>query len=261
MVGSGSSDPVCWRPGQGVVVRVEDERWSLDPAFQAEVDRYFGELRRGAPALFRGPVLTIADRWRDDWNRLRISARFTDFAHFLYSRRFLQPGHPYHVKVVTAACWVTTADGRVVLAEAAPKTARPRRVQTIGGGPAAEDFANGFFLATRSAARELREETGLVAEGKEAGAAVHKNGSVVVVVRFHLPEPWDEVRPRIAAHLAAESTPELSRVFALSAAEIGEALSGRDVLDTVRTLLTVPELWPSSRLHAPDRSETRHPTG
>lgn len=213
------------------------------------------------PSLFRGPVLTIGERWRDSRGALRLATRFTDFAHFLYSRRFLPPGHPYHVQVVTAACWVTTADGRVVLAEAAPSTARPHRVQTIGGAPAAEDFVDGYFLPGRSAARELYEETGIVAEGRESGVALHENGSVVVLVRFDLALRWDEVAPRVAAHLRTMTIPELSRVFALSRDEVTGVLSGRDVLDTVRALVTVPQLWPVSRSRAPGRCETTHPTG
>lgn len=246
---------VEWLSPKRLSVRVEPEPLRLPPELREAVDRFWEEERRRSPHFFRGPLLTVLRV--ELGNVVEVEAGFTDFAHYLFSRS--HRGDPrlngFRVRPVFAAAIPVTHDGYLIAALMGRETARPGRIQAIGGSAVPCEVKSGRFLAESSAAREMGEEVGFepgvggVRSGGVVGATLDQDGNIAVAVRFDLDFDLREARDRIGAYLAgiiAEGTvPELAGVVGLPWGEAGVAALDRRSEPSVRYLrrmLTAAEL-------------------
>lgn len=247
---------VQWMADSALKVRVKTKPWNLPPDLAQAVDRYWVKTVMPLhPTFFRGPVLSVTGI--DKGPPVRIRARFTDYAHYLYSRDFLPVHHPYRVRVVFAAACPVSRDGYLLAARMGPATTRPGWIQAIGGSPVPSDVDQGIFDPVRSVARELWEETGVSLEDGRIGAvevcgATHDlNGSVAIAVRIDWHRPAADFVAAAARHLdalgQAGKLPELSGVVAIPWGRSGllwlKQWSGPHVRYLTRYLLA-PELAP-----------------
>ncbi|MCL5063909.1 MAG: hypothetical protein M1600_02320 [Firmicutes bacterium] len=234
---------MTWKPTERLVVRVSPTRWQLAPEWLDQVNLHWSKVLCDRPHFYRGPVLAVD---RDGWDRqgeTGIETRFTDFAHFLFSRRYLEPGHPYHVRIVTACAWVITADGLAIVGLTHPKSSKPNVMQPIGGSPSLEDIRSGYFDPVAAAKRELAEETGLEPlHGAVRGFSQLANGSIAIAVRFDVPWAWADLSRPIRQHLIRLSEPELSDVDAIRPGLAPERWQDFRVLRSVQDFLLAPEL-------------------
>jgi 8-oxo-dGTP pyrophosphatase MutT (NUDIX family) len=232
-----------WHPTEALAIRVSPHSWHLDPDFLALVEAHWSQVLQKRPHFFRGPVLALEETVVSGNGETRLETRFTDFAHFLYSRQHLDPGHPYHVRVVTACAWVVTRDRLALVGITHPQSSKPHVVQPIGGSSSPEDVRSGYFDPVAAARRELREETGLEPVGGEVrGLTRLDNGSIAIAVRFDLPFVWNEVCETIRQHLHLSQEPELAAVHPLKPGTRVHAIRGAAVLRTVQDFLLAPEL-------------------
>lgn len=237
------SPSIGWTATNDVLIRVSRERWQLDARSLQEIDRYWDEVSRDRPHFFRGPVLTVLEVGEHPSGQVRVETRFTDFAHFLYSRRYLEPAHALHVKIVTACAWVLTADGFAILGLTHPESSKPNVIQPIGGAPSYVDVRQGYFDPVSAASRELAEETGLrPSPGNVRGFTTLANGSIAVAVRFDVPASWPETSARVDRHLRQSTERELLEIHALAPGASLDSYHGYPVLQSVRDFLTAPEL-------------------
>ena len=235
-----------WHPTERIAVRVKSLAWQLNPDFLEEVNAHWQDVCRRHPHFFRGPVLTVDEIWQDSAGTTRIEARFSDFAHYLFSRQYLKPDHPYHVKVVNACAWVLTADGLALVGITHAESSKPGVVQPIGGASDSEDVRAGFFDPVAAASRELAEETGILPPvGSIRGYLQLKNGSVTIAVRFDLSAQWQQLAASVRTHIEeTASNRELSAIYPLPPGTRHASIEHRPLLASVRALIEAPELAP-----------------
>lgn len=259
---SEASHPITWVNGGRVRIDVQPGRVVLDANLQQQVDAYWHEVVEFAsPQFFRGPVLTMT---RVTWEpTVVVEAAFTDYAHFLYSRRHRDALSPEdRVRPIFAAVLPITQDGLLVVCKMGSKTARPGRIQCIGGTAIESDVVDRHFRAEVSARREMREEIGIgaeelmIRERGVIGATVDPDGGAAVVVTYDVGQSWQRFRDGVRQYLNAERnsgrTTELEDVVGIEWGERGlQSLVtlGDPGPRYLRTLLIAPELrpeWPES---------------
>ncbi len=232
-----------WTATHTLVVEVAERPWCLDPIFAATVDGYWSKITRSRPHFFRGPVLAVEQTKTLVDGRTQVQARLTDFAHFLFSRHHLSPGHPYYVRIITACAWVITKDRLAVVGLGHPESAKPLVLQPIGGSPSRDDIHSGYFDPVIAARRELHEETGLcLVPGEVRGYLKLDNGSLAVAVRFDLPRPWSEVGRELKAHVAQSKERELSAIYGIPTGRPMTSFLGFPLLRSVQAFLVAAEL-------------------
>ncbi len=240
MMGASTS---TWTATERVRILVSSQTWPLGPGVLDQINQYWSSLTRDHPHFFRGPVLAVAQVGPVRDEATQIETHFTDFAHFLFSRRHLAPGHPEHVKIITACAWLITNDGWAIVGLTHPESAKPEVIQPIGGSPSPDDILGGFFDPVAGATRELTEETGLtVNRGQVRGFTQLANGSIAIAVRFDLPWTWDQVSGPIRQHLSRSAEPELADVLAMRPGTTSDRIRGFRVLQSVQDFLLAPEL-------------------
>lgn len=232
-----------WTATRTLEVEVAERPWCLDGRFAATVDGYWSKITLSRPHFFRGPVLAVEQATALVDGRTRVLARLTDFAHFLFSRHHLSPGHPYYVRIITACAWVITKDRLAVVGLGHPESAKPLVWQPIGGSPSCDDIHSGYFDPVIAARRELQEETGLtLVPGEVRGYLKLDNGSLAVAVRFDLPRLWSEVEAELEAHVSQSKERELSAIYGIPTGAPMTSFLGFPVLRSVQAFLVAAEL-------------------
>lgn len=240
------AEPVEWFRPEQLTVRVDSEPVRLPQELREAVDRFWEAEVALHPQFFRGPLLTVRRVILS--NRVEVVAGFTDFAHYLFSRAHRHDPRldGFRVRPLFAAAIPVTADGYLIAALMGRETARPGRIQAIGGSAVPHEVRAGAFLAEASAGREMEEEVGFEPDRDGvrlrgvAGATLDEDGSMAIAVRFDLGFDLDESRARIAAHLAriasAGQVPELAGVVGLPWGQAGLAALDRRPEASVRYL-------------------------
>lgn len=234
--------PVSWIADPGLMVQVASQAMVLPVDLQSKVEEHWQQTIRQHPQFFRGPVLSLdsIQRNRDGW---ALNTRFTDFAHYLYSREHLRWADLYRVRVVFAAALVVTSDRRLLAGVMGEHTARPQWLQSIGGAATWDDVNDGRLNPIRSAGKELFEETGisieqlsLVRDPEIVGCTVDQNGSVAIAVGYLSERSSKDLLMRIEGTWAERSDHELARVVAVDLGARGVAWLRQDTHRSVRYL-------------------------
>ncbi|MCL4352265.1 MAG: hypothetical protein M1318_06410 [Firmicutes bacterium] len=181
---------VSWIRDPKLQILVSDKLVTLPLELKTAVDAHWETTVVRQPHYFRGPVLSVETITFSGLQWI-VHAKFTDYAHYLYSRFQLPSSHPHRVRVLFAAALVISRDRFLMAGVMAQDTARPGWIQSIGGSPVFQDVTDGVFNPIRSTNQELNEETGLIPEAlrlnrdpQVLGCTVDGNGSVAVAVGY-----------------------------------------------------------------------------
>jgi hypothetical protein len=220
---------VEWIPASSLRVVVQPEPLALPSWLKQAIDAHWQTVVREHPHFFRGPVLTVVGVSHHGAER-RVLARFTDYAHYLFSRH-LPLGDRFRVCPLFAAACPITREGYLVVGQMTEATARPLLVQAIGGTATPADVEGTAFLAERSALRQLQEVLGIdpardLADPPQlVGAAFEPGYALALAVRVDLPWDWPTLEARAARYWAARHAgrpmQEHSRLLALPWGEAG----------------------------------------
>ncbi len=247
---------VVWVPAARFQLSVERDPVVWPPSLEVAVDTFWHEdIERHSPQFFRGPVLSLSQiHWGAS---VEVKAAFTDYAHFLYSRRHGVGDASLVIRPLFAAALPITADGYLVVCKMGSKTQRPGRIQCIGGTAIPSDVDGLKFRASRSASREMLEEIGMADDDPSltsrgvVGATVDPRSGVAVVVAYDVDQTWEAFQARVATFLARErkrgKVTELDGVVRLPWGHAGiEALAKLGDIGPryLRCLLTAAEVRP-----------------
>lgn len=243
-----------WHPDPRLVVRVEPEPWVLSRETQDAVESAWESYRQ---QFFRGPVLSVGGIKSRPEGTV-IDTVWTDYAHFLYSSRHLNPHHPFYVRVLFAAGCLVTSDGYLLAAVMGPGTSRAGWIQAVGGSPEPAEVSGGWFDPVASVVREAREETGfdltdghiLRRMGVVGYTVDQRDGSVAVAVKVELRLTAHQALAQFRQFQREVQDGELSDLYALSLGDAGlDQLrrEGRAVVRYLEPLLLSRELRPEER--------------
>jgi 8-oxo-dGTP pyrophosphatase MutT (NUDIX family) len=193
-------------------LRVAQRPWRFAETCRAEIDGYFGELKRSKPGLWNGRVLLL-HQWGVNGAVFQGACFETDFASMLAWRDWGFPDDTARNFYGQGA--LRTADGAFLLGVMSQHTANAGRIYFPSGTPDPSDVRDGAVDLDGSVMRELEEETGLVAADvtPEAGwHAVFVGPRIGMMKILHAPETAEALRTRILAWLARQERPELADI-------------------------------------------------
>jgi len=253
---SGMPQSIAWVSAAHLAIDVSPRPIRWPEPWEKRVDAFWHEeIEATSPQFFRGPVLSV--QHIAFGVTVRVDAAFTDYAHFLYSRRDKSAHDGWAVRPLFAAALPMTTDGFLVVGRMGSGTERPGRIQCIGGTAIASDVRDRVFLAEDSADREMLEEIGvgrsdpMLSERGVVGATVDPSGGVAVVVAYALHQDWARFRQRVERFFGQEQAQgralELQAVLALPWGRAGLAqlrAQGDLAPRYLQRLLMVPELGP-----------------
>lgn len=188
----------------------QPQPWPYAAEKRGEIDAFFAALQRKVPAVWNGRVLLL-HRQQVAGGVFRGAYLETDYASFAAWRAWGRP--PAGVHDCFAAAAVVGGDGGVLLGVMGEGTAQAGRAYFPCGTPDPDDIVEGRVDLDLSAARELREETGL--ETSEFAAApgwtTVVDGAVIMHVKvLRSADDAETLRARALAHIAREQRPELA---------------------------------------------------
>jgi 8-oxo-dGTP pyrophosphatase MutT (NUDIX family) len=186
--------------------------WEFAHARADDIAVHFAARQRERPALWNGRVL-LMNRFAVENGVLRGSSFETDYADFLAWRDWGCPDA--EVFNVFGAAALQAADGAYLIGRMAPSTSIAGTWLFPCGTPDPKDVVAGTLDLAASARRELFEETGLELDTMQAEAGwtlVHDGRFVALIKRVAASESAEDLRARIAAHLAKEAEPEFSEI-------------------------------------------------
>ena len=186
--------------------------WDFAQARADEIEAHWARRLVAQPGLFNGRVLMLGPH-RLEGGVLSGDFLETEFKNFLAWREFGFPASNACNGFSMAA--LRGADGAFVLGEMASHTASAGAVYFPAGTPDLSDVFDGVVDLHASVLRELFEETGLRADGREIAPGwivVRAPGRVACMKPMRLGLSAEAARARIEATLAAEAQPEFSRI-------------------------------------------------
>jgi len=196
-----------------VEIAVEPWRWDFAVSKRAEIDRYFGDLRRRRPAIWNGRVLLL-HRYAIRNRIFRGGCFETDYASFCAWRDWNLPDKSVYNLFAAAA--LRAADGAYLVGEMAADTAAAGLLYFPCGTPEPGDLdAGGVIDLVGNLTRELKEETGLDIAGLAAEPGwcmVRDRCYIALLKRLTARESADALRARIMRYLASEASPELANI-------------------------------------------------
>lgn len=208
-------------------LRLAPGDWALPAAMRAGVATHWQAALARNPHLWNGRMLgTIAPGQpgglRIEGDVLRGTAREDAFAAFLYWR---DTGFPeIGIRNLFGSAAILTADQALVFGVMGGWTANAGRIYPPGGSLEPGDvLPDGRVDVLGSIARELEEETGLVAADAEIGKlyALFDGPRISISRVLRFPEPAEALVARVRANLAAQEHRELEDVVAIrSVAEV-----------------------------------------
>ncbi len=215
----------------------EPRAWDFAAERAGEIAAHWAETLRRKPRMFDGRVLLMhrgaVERDPGGARVFRGAYLETSFSAFLFWRDAGFP--PAGVRNGFGMACLSCADGAFILGEMGPHTANAGRIYFASGTPDPSDIRppTGTLRGERvdiegSVRRELAEETGLDADtlSFDPGMTLVMDASRVgFMKRVRSPESAEALVARIAAFLARDPEPELSRMHVIrSVAEIGPAV-------------------------------------
>jgi 8-oxo-dGTP pyrophosphatase MutT (NUDIX family) len=193
-------------------LRVDRWRWPFAEARRVEIDAYFAMLRVKKPALWNGRILLgrnaafVPDGFSAEYFE-------TDFASFIAWRDWGFPDASVFNGFGMGA--LRGNDGQFAMGEMAGHTANAGRIYFPSGTPDLSDVRDGGLDIAGSILREVEEETGLAPSDYRADPCWYciDRGAVIALIQIlDVDIPGRELRERIEANLAAQSSPELSAI-------------------------------------------------
>ena len=206
-------DDLSCTPVRSLDLRRVEGSWHFEESRRADIAAHWRECRARKPDLFDGRVL-LAREWSLQDETFR--ARFVEVGYpaFLAWQNWGFPDDS--VRDVFGSPLLISADGAVLFARMAAYTANAGLVYPPCGSLAPEDVAaDGRVDIEASAARELREETGLAAEEAEsAGRLVVFDGARIAVARLmRSPHGEAALAARIREATNRQARPELAEIL------------------------------------------------
>lgn len=208
-------------------LRFVPKPWPFAQENRAEIDAYFAQRQRAQPQLWNGRVLVLHEH-RIESGVMHGAFLETDYASFLAWLEWGLP--PAGVWDCFGAAAVVSSDGAVLFAEMGAHTANAGKIYFPCGTPDPADVAGGAVDLEHSLARELEEETGLVAAdfAAEPGWTIVEIPSRLVAVKV-LRAPLDAaaLSQKVRAFLDRQEQPELVDVrMVRGPADIDPAMPG-----------------------------------
>ena len=193
-------------------LNVQPQRWPFAEERRADIDAHFALKRIEKPKIWNGRILLARD---PDFTGDRFRARYfeADFASFLAWRDWGYPDRDVFNGFGMGA--LRCSDGAFVLGEMGHHTANAGRIYFPSGTPDLDDISDGAVDISGSVAREVEEETGLIASDYRAGAhwdCVVSGAAIAMIRMLNVDVPGEELRARIEANLARQRQPELAAI-------------------------------------------------
>lgn len=211
------NDVIALRPLTSLAIGFRD----LEPAFatvrRADIEARWTKAVAANPALFNGTVLLFEDV-RVEGSALTATAVPVDYATF---SAFMEWGGPERrLTNLFGAAAIVSGDGSLLLGQMGPRTDDAGTVKLVGGTPDLSDIVDGRVDLFGSIARELTEETGLLAGEAEIDpelwfASDPPYGAVIQVLRFR--DDAAALAARVRDFLHNEQDPELADIVVLDA--------------------------------------------
>jgi 8-oxo-dGTP pyrophosphatase MutT (NUDIX family) len=199
--------------------RFEPQPWPFAEANRERIAAHWAGVVAVKPALFNGRVLLL-HRWSIEAGVFSGGYLMTDYASFLAWRDF---GHPDAGKWNGfAMAALISAEGHFLLGEMADHTANAGQIYFAAGTPDPADVAGDRVDLAGSVLRELEEETGLgpAEVTVEPGWTVIVHGPrIAMMQRLRSSLPSTALKARIERFLAAERSPELTRMHVVARRE------------------------------------------
>lgn len=186
--------------------------WAFADERRDEIAAHFAIRKSEKPELFNGRVLLAR---HPVFAEGRFSAEYfeTDFASFLAWRDFGYPDASVFNGFGMGA--LRCDDGAFVLGEMGQHTANAGRVYFPAGTPDPSDLLDMSVDIPGSVAREVEEETGLVAADYRSTDDWHcvvTPSSIAMMQLLEVPLSGEATRARIENNLAVQTSPELSAI-------------------------------------------------
>lgn len=202
--------------------------WPVPRELRDKVPETWARLHAANPKIWDGRILGVSGIGggppRVEGGMLRGEAREDSFSAFLTWRDM---GFPeIGVRNVFGSAVIISSDGAVVLGKMGGWTANAGQIYPAAGSLEPGDVVDGQVRVFESLARELTEETGLIADDARIGKtfAIMEGPRISVARGLHFVEPADALVQRIRTNLAAQTERELDDVVAVrSRAELEAA--------------------------------------
>ena len=199
----------CYHPLDLVFAQ---KSWPFALEHRDAIAANFSAMQRDRPAIWNGRVLLMHEHTLKD-GVLRGAYLETDFASLNAWRAWGWP--EAGVRNCFGASVLIAADGAVLLGVMGPATANDGQAYFPCGTPDRDDLIDGRVDLEASAARELKEETGIDAHALDNAPgwiALFVPGEIVMLKIRRARDDAQTLRRRILDHLARERDPELSDV-------------------------------------------------
>ena len=189
--------------------------WPFAQKHSAEIECHWASCIEQNPKLFNGNILLMVSGGLVDGD-FTAELVEVDYASFLTWRDWGWSDKSVHDCYGSAM--VVSSDGAIILGRMGVHTLNAGLLYPPGGSLTCEDrFENGKVDLPGSIARELEEETGLLASNAESGgfymAASDQRIAIGQILRF--PETATQLVEKIERFLASETEPELAGIVAL----------------------------------------------
>lgn len=193
-------------------LRVTPWVWPFAETRRVEIAAHFAGLRRARPKMWNGRVL-LARNARLTEGAISADYFETDFASFLAWRDWGFPDRDVFNGFGMGA--LRSSDGAFVLGEMSGDTANAGRIYFPAGTPDLDDIRDGSVDIPGSVAREAEEETGLTPADYSAERhwdCIDTGTSIAMIRILRSALPGEELREKIEANLARQSSPELCAI-------------------------------------------------
>lgn len=131
----------------------------LPHSLHVAINSYWESLIESGKTFHRGDIFCIKEI-KETKNELHVTLHKTDYAHFLYTKKYKMQDQ-YNCRAIVANGLLITNDNYIILGQMNNQTASPGRIQFIAGGIDQSDLRGNKVDIFGSLIREANEEIGL----------------------------------------------------------------------------------------------------